>query len=38
MNRTKLPCILHRSPPAHGAVKVGDFIVSSEKLKSEYVF
>ena len=36
MNKTKLLCILHYSPPAHGASKVGDFIKSSEKLKDEY--
>ncbi|ASP46643.1 glycosyltransferase family 4 protein [Cognaticolwellia beringensis] len=32
----KLLCILHRSPPMHGAAKVGDFIEASEKLKSNY--
>jgi glycosyltransferase involved in cell wall biosynthesis len=32
----KVLLILHQSPPAHGAAKVGDFIASSEKLKSEY--
>ena len=36
INKPKLLFILHRSPPAHGAAKVGDFIASSEKLKSEY--
>ena len=35
-NRPKLLCILHRSPPTHGAAKVGDFIASSKKLKEEY--
>lgn len=34
--KTKLICILHRSPPAHGAAKVGDFIASSEKLNESY--
>lgn len=34
--KSKLLCILHRSPPAHGAAKVGDFIASSKKLKEEY--
>ena len=34
--KTKILFILHRSPPAHGAAKVGDFISQSEKLKSEY--
>jgi len=34
--KTKILFILHRSPPAHGAAKVGDFIASSEKLKSKY--
>ena len=36
MKKTKLLCILHYSPPAHGASKVGDFIKSSEKLKDKY--
>ena len=30
--KPKLLCILHRSPPAHGAAKVGDFIGESKKL------
>ena len=30
--KPKLLCVLHRSPPAHGAAKVGDFIASSKKL------
>ncbi|MEA1955092.1 MAG: glycosyltransferase family 4 protein [Campylobacterota bacterium] len=34
--KPKLLCVLHRSPPAHGAAKVGDFIASSEKLKNKY--
>ena len=34
--KPKLLCILHRSPPAHGAAKVGDFIASSEKLKDTF--
>ena len=34
--KPKLLCILHRSPPAHGAAKVGDFIASSKKLQQEY--
>ena len=34
--KKKLLCILHRSPPAHGAAKVGDFIGESEKLQEEY--
>jgi len=33
---TKLLCILHRSPPMHGAAQVGDFIADSEKLKSNF--
>ncbi len=33
---SKLLCILHRSPPAHGAAKVGDFIGDSKKLNEEY--
>ena len=37
MSKTKLLCILHYSPPAHGASKVGDFIKSSDKLKDEFV-
>lgn len=36
MKKTKLLCILHYSPPAHGASKVGDFIKSSEKLKNKF--
>jgi len=36
MKKTKLLCILHYSPPVHGASKVGDFIKSSEKLKYEF--
>ena len=34
--KSKLLCILHRSPPAHGAAKVGDFIASSEKLNETF--
>jgi glycosyltransferase involved in cell wall biosynthesis len=34
--KTKVLCILHRSPPVHGAAKVGDFIANSEKFTSEY--
>jgi len=34
--KPKLLCILHRSPPAHGAAKVGDFIASSKKLQDKY--
>ncbi len=34
--KKKLLCILHRSPPAHGAAKVGDFISASKKLNKEY--
>lgn len=33
---TKLLCILHRSPPVHGAAQVGDFIADSQKLKSNF--
>ncbi|MEE9326111.1 MAG: glycosyltransferase family 4 protein [Cocleimonas sp.] len=36
MARTRLLCILHRSPPNHGAAKVGDFIASSGQLKDEF--
>ena len=35
-NKTKLLCILHRSPPTHGAAKVGDFIASSKKLNETF--
>jgi len=35
-NRPKLLCILHRSPPTHGAAKVGDFIASSKKLNEKF--
>ena len=34
--KPKLLCILHRSPPAHGAAKVGDFIASSKKLNENF--
>ncbi len=34
--KPRLLCILHRSPPAHGAAKVGDFIAESEKLKERF--
>jgi len=36
MNKIKLLCILHRSPPTHGAAKVGDFISKSKKLQKEF--
>lgn len=36
MKKNKLLCILHYSPPAHGASKVGDFIKSSEKVKEKF--
>ena len=36
MKKQKLLCILHYSPPAHGASKVGDFIKSSQNLKDEF--
>jgi glycosyltransferase involved in cell wall biosynthesis len=36
MTKQKLLCILHRSPPAHGAAKVGDYIASSEKLRETF--
>lgn len=35
-NKKKLLCILHRSPPAHGAAKVGDFISKNQKLQEAY--
>lgn len=34
--KSKLLCILHRSPPTHGAAKVGDLIASSTLLKKEH--
>ena len=34
--KPKLLCILHRSPPAHGAAKVGDLIASSKKLNKAF--
>ena len=34
--KPRLLCILHRSPPAHGAAKVGDFIASSKKLNDAF--
>jgi glycosyltransferase involved in cell wall biosynthesis len=36
MKKQKLLCILHRSPPAHGAAKVGDYIASSHKLRETF--
>lgn len=36
MKKQKLLCILHRSPPAHGAAKVGDFIAQSRALQEAY--
>ena len=36
LQQPKLLCILHRSPPAHGAAKVGDFIASSKKLNESF--
>lgn len=34
--KPKLLCVLHRSPPAHGAAKVGDFISSSKRLNESF--
>lgn len=34
--KPKLLCILHQSPPHHGAAKVGDFIVNSDKINNEF--
>lgn len=34
--KPKLLCILHRSPPIHGAAKVGDFVASSNKLVESF--
>lgn len=36
MKKPKLLCILHRSPPAHGAAKVGDYIASSSQLAETF--
>ncbi|MDM5272543.1 glycosyltransferase [Sulfurovum sp. zt1-1] len=36
MQKPKLLCILHLSPPSHGAAKVGDFIFESEALKENF--
>lgn len=36
MKKIKLLCILHFSPPAHGASKVGDFIKTSKKLEDKF--
>jgi glycosyltransferase involved in cell wall biosynthesis len=35
-SRQKILCILHRSPPAHGAAQVGDMIAHSSKLHEEF--
>ncbi|MBN2816188.1 MAG: glycosyltransferase family 4 protein [Campylobacterales bacterium] len=37
MSQTKLLCVLHRSPPAHGAAQVGDFIASSDTLQTKFI-
>jgi glycosyltransferase involved in cell wall biosynthesis len=34
--KPKLLCVLHRSPPAHGAAKVGDMIAESKALQEEF--
>jgi len=34
--KLKLLCILHHSPPMHGAAKVGDFVKDSKKLNSAF--
>jgi glycosyltransferase involved in cell wall biosynthesis len=36
MKKPKLLCILHRSPPNHGAAKVGDFIAESKQLSDNF--
>jgi glycosyltransferase involved in cell wall biosynthesis len=36
MKKQKILCILHRSPPVHGAAKVGNFIGESKKLNEEF--
>lgn len=36
MKKQKLLCILHRSPPSHGAAKVGDFIAQSVLLQDSF--
>lgn len=36
MNNKKLLCILHRSPPKHGASKVGDDISSSSEIATKF--
>jgi len=34
--KAKLLCVLHRSPPMHGAAQVGDFIAASAKINSNF--
>jgi glycosyltransferase involved in cell wall biosynthesis len=36
MKKNKILCILHRSPPMHGAAMVGDFVATSEKLNERF--
>ena len=36
MSKPRLLAVLHRSPPSHGAAKVGDFISQSKKLQDEF--
>lgn len=34
--KPRLLCILHRTPPAHGAAKVGDFIAASKEVEKNF--
>jgi glycosyltransferase involved in cell wall biosynthesis len=36
MKKNRLLCVLHRSPPTHGAAKVGDFVSTSAELNDEF--
>ncbi len=36
MKKSKLLCVLHYSPPVHGASKVGDFIKDSQLISDEF--
>ena len=35
--KDKLLCILHRSPPHHGAANIGDFIAGSSHIKESSI-
>ena len=34
--KSRVLCILHRSPPFHGAAKVGDFVANSDEMREQF--